>query len=379
MKIEKVTIMSIFSKTLGAVSLCAVIAAGGVAMASDTAPLKDGRIGYAIADSHFSVYQTPDGKKECPQGLNPNGPREIFKSLWPNGGTMEGTVLLRQRANAFPADHPAQFPYIETAGNVAIGLNLDGKVGAKDFTSPEGEKGIDNAFYRVTGCNTGFRGPEGQVQLFASKYLRGFQYNRMMIELSGVDSLADDPSVDVTIMRGRDPLLLDATGEKVAPGGSQRVDVRYGKELIQHLKGKIEGGVLTTEPVKDATWTWQIEGGHPRALYIRDMRLRLTLTPTGAEGLLAGYFDVNTLLDWTNGYATHHLAYDRLDAPEFYWAMRRVADAYPDPKTGENTALSSAITISMAQVFIEHPEEPVSNQVASDEPAATPVQAATRR
>ncbi len=59
--------------------------------------------------------------------------------------------------------------------------------------------------------------------------------------------------------------------------------------------------------------------------------------------------------------------------------MRRVADAYPDPKTGENTALSSAITISMAQVFIEHPEEPVTNQVASAEPAATPVQAGTRR
>ena len=67
-----------------------------------------------------------------------------------------------------------------------------------------------------------------------------------------------------------------------------------------------------------------------------------------AEGMLAGYFDVDQLYDWTLGYATHHLAYDRLDAPEFYWAMRRVADAYPDAKTGQNTALSSAITIDMS-------------------------------
>lgn len=366
---EKATIMSILSKSLSTASLCAMMAAAGAASAVETAPLKDGSIGYVVADAHFSVFQTPDGKKECPQGLNPNGPREIFKVLYPNGGSMEETILMRQRANAFPAEHPAQFPYIETSGNTGLGLNLDGKIGPKDFTSPDGEKGIDNAFYRVTGCNTGFRGPDGQVQLFASKYLRGFQYNRMMIELTGVDSLADDASVDVTIKRGRDPLLLDASGEKIAPGGSQRVDMRYGKELIQKLHGKIEGGVLTTDPVKEATWTWQIEGGHPRALQIRDMRLRLTLTPTSADGLLAGYFDVNTLLDWTNGYATHHLAYDRLDAPEFYWAMRRAADAYPDPKTGENTALSSAITINMTQVYIEQPEQSADKPLVSEAPA----------
>jgi hypothetical protein len=367
--------MSILSKTLATVSVVAVMAAGGfTAQASDAGMLKNGRIGYVIADAHFAVHQTPDGAKECPQGLNPNGPREIFKQLWPTGGTMEETILKRQAANAYPAEHPPQFPYIETSGSTSLGLNLDGKVGPKDFTSPDGEKGIDNAFYRVTGCNTGFRGPDGQVQLFASKFLRRFQYNRMMIELAGVDSLADDTSVDVTIMRGRDPILLDASGEKAAPGGSQRIDTRYGKMLIQKLHGKIEGGVLTTDPVKDATWAWQIEGNHPRALQIRDMRLKLTLTPTTADGLMGGYFDVNTLLDWTNGYATHHLAYDRLDAPEFYWAMRRVADAYPDPKTGENTALSSAITLNMTQVFIENAEEPPADKLALGAPARSPAE-----
>lgn len=361
--------MSIPSRSFIATSLFAATLAAGFALPAraDDSPLRDGRIGYAVGDAHFAVYQTPDGKMECPQGLNPHGPREIFKTLWPNGGTMEDTILMRQAANAFPAEHAAQFPYLETQGSTGLGLNLDGKVGPKDFTSPDGEMGIDNAFYRVTGCNTGFRGPDGQVQLFASKFLRNFQYNRMMIELSGVESLANDPSVEVTILRGRDLMVLDASGERVAPGGSQRVDARYGKSLIQHLRGKIEDGVLITEPVKEGTWAWQIESNHPRALHIRDMRLRLTLTPTRADGFLAGYFDVDTLYDWTNGYATHHLAYDRLDAPEFYWAMRRVADAYPDPKTGENTALSSAITLNMAQVFIQHPLEQAAKQVASDE------------
>lgn len=357
--------MTILSKTFTLASLVAGFAPVlmGAAQAADIPQIKDGRIGYAVADAHWAVYQTADGKKECPQGLNPNGPREIFKQLWPNGGKMEDTILVREGLNAFPADKPAQFPYIETSGNVGYGLNLDGKIGPKDFTSPEGDKGIDNAFYRVTGCATGFRGPDGQVQLFASKFLRGFQYNRMMIEISGADNLVNAPSVDVTIMRGRDPLLLDSTGEKVAPGGSQRIDDRYGKKLVQHLHGKIENGVLITEPVKNAIWAWQIESNHPRALAIRDMRLQLKLTPGGADGLMAGYFDVDTLLDWTMGYATHHLAYDRLDAPEFYWALRKNADAYPDPKTGENTALSSAITLNMAQVFIQHPDKAVADAV----------------
>ena len=352
--------MTIFSKTFWLASLCAASALSGFGPATqaadESATLRDGRIGFVESAIHWAVYQTPDGKKECPQGLNPMGPREIFKSLWPNGGTMEATILAREEANAFPADHPAQFPYVEVSGNTALGLNLDGKIGPKDFTSPDGEKGIDNAFYRITGCNTGFRGPEGQVQLFANKFMQRLAYDRMMIELSGVDNLQNDPSVEVAIYRGRDPMVLDASGENIAPGGSQRVDERYGKKLIQHLHGKIENGILITDPIKDGLWAWQIESGHPRSLQIRDMRLQMKLSSTNAKGLLAGYFDVDQLYNWTVGYSTHHLAYDRLDAPEFYWAMKRVADAYPD-QAGHNTALSSAIDLEMTQVFIEHPEQ----------------------
>lgn len=369
--------MTTFSKSMFAASLLAV-GVSSAAWADESSPIKDGRIGFVLSTAHWAVHQTADGKKECPEGLNPHGPREIFKSLYPNGGRMEDTVLVRQGLNAYPADHAAQFPYLETHGTTALGLNLDGKIGPQDFTSPDGEKGIDNAFYRVTGCNTGFRGPEGQVQLFANKFMQRLAFGRMMIELTGVDDLTNDADVEVTIYRGLDQLLLDSTGENVAPGGSQRVDERYGKKLIQHLRGKIEGGVLTTEPVAKATWAWQIEPGIPRSLHIRDMRLQLNLTPTKASGLLAGYFDVDSLLYWTMGYATHHLAYDRLDAPEFYWAMRKVADAYPNEK-GENTALSSAITITMAQVFIQHSEKPGATVAAAPEPARKTARAPAER
>jgi hypothetical protein len=361
--------MSVLSKSFCAASICALLGAAAAAHADETSPVRNGRIGYAQTALHWAVYQTPDGKTECPQGLNGNGPREIFAQLYPKGGSTVGTELTREGLKVFPADHAAQFPYLETQGNIALGLNLDGKVGPKDFTNPDGEKGIDNAFYRVIGCNAQFRGPEGQLQLFANKETRS-GFDRMMIEVTGVDSLENDPSVEVTIYRGREPLVLDATGEGVAPGGTQRIDDRYGKRLIQQLHGKIENGILTTEPIKEAIWTWQIFSTVPRSLHIRDMRLRLKVSPTHADGLMAGYFTVDSLYNWITSWSTHHLAYGRLDAPEFYWEIRRNADAYPDAK-GQNTAISSAITLNMSQVFIEHPESTTSKQVASGTSASS--------
>jgi len=37
--------------------------------------------------------------------------------------------------------------------------------------------------------------------------------------------------------------------------------------------------------------------------------------------------------------------------------MRRLADGYPDPKTGTNTAISSAALVEFTQVFIRHPSQ----------------------
>lgn len=347
----------------GACSAALSVALAAIGMSSnlpvnaeDAQPpvLRDHKIGYVTTDLHWSLYQTQDVKADCPSGLNGNGPRENFKALYPNGGPVEATQLARESLKFFPQDKSAQFPYIMAKGTTAIGMNLDGKVGPNDFLSPTGEPGIKNNLFRVIGCNAQFRQPDGQLQLFGNKLIRGFPFDRIMIELTGVDSLVDDDDVGVTILRGRDPLLLDATGEKVAPGASQRVDMHYGATLIQHLHGKISKGVLTTEPI-DGQWPWAIYFDVPAVLHIRDMRLQLTLTANTADGLIAGYTDVESYYKWLTSWSTHHLSYGQLDPAEFYWALRKSADAYPD-KDGNMTAISSAITVNMTQVFIEHPD-----------------------
>ncbi|MDB6091170.1 MAG: hypothetical protein JWN85_3954 [Gammaproteobacteria bacterium] len=348
-------------------ALCAVLATTGLGSTrlvnadETTSQLRDRSIGYVTTDLHWSVYQTPNLSVDCPDGLNGNGPRETFKALFPQGGPVETTQLAREGLKVFPQDKQAQFPYILAKGPVAIGLNLDGKVGPNDFVSPTGETGINNQFFRVIGCNAQFRSPDGQLQLFANKLIRSFGFDRIMIEITQVDSLVNADNVEVTIYRGRDPLLLDATGEKVAPGGSQRVDMHYGKQLIQHMHGRIANGVLTTDPI-EGVWPWAIYFDVPTVLHIHDMRLNLKLSSTSADGLIAGYTDVDSYYHWLTSWSTHHLAYGRLDPSEFYWALRQNADAYPD-KDGAMTAISSAITVNMTQVFIEHtdanPAEPV--------------------
>lgn len=360
---------SLSKKLKGAAgALCAVMAFGTAAQAAEgESIIRDRRIGYVTTQLHWTMYQTPDGKAECPNGLSPNGPREIFKTLFPDLGPVADTQLARESLKMYPEDlGGAKFDYYEVTGTIANGLNLDGKVGPNDFTSPTGEKGIDNAFYRVTGCNSQFRGPEGQLQLFANKQIPGFGYNRILLEISELDDLANDPDVTVTIYRGRDPLLLDATGEKVAPGGTQRIDMRYGQKIVQTFKGRIEDGVLMTE-AKDGRWPWQIFPGVPYAMQVRDMRFSMQLTPAAADGLIAGYYDVESLYKWLVSWSTHHLAYGQLEAPEFYWQIRKHADAYPDAD-GRMTAISSAITLNMAQVFIEHPDKAVA-EIAPAVPA----------
>ena len=105
--------------------------------------LQNGTIGFVLTSSAWGLYQTPDGKAECPDGFN-EGPREQFKALYPNGGTVEGTQLEREAASRYPMDKEDNFAYREAKGAVGIGMNLDGKVDANDFTSPEGVRGVDN-------------------------------------------------------------------------------------------------------------------------------------------------------------------------------------------------------------------------------------------
>ena len=318
----------------------------------------NGKIGYVMTDLFWAVYQTPDGREECPKGNN-DGPREEFAVLFPDheSMTVEETQLRQEIETWHPGTHPNSLPFYEVEGDLSWGLDLDGEVGPNDFTHPDGTEGIDNEVYRAVGCIIGFRGPDGVEVIFQNKAITDRRYNRMMIELTDVDDLANDDHVSITIYRGLDRLLTDATGLKAMPGGSQRVDMRWGANLVRHTSGTIVDSVLTTVPVGDMVMPW-MNLNVPSIQIFRDARFQLNLTPTGAEGLLAGFADVDTYYkQLIRNDSTHHLSNGQISGISMYKALRRLADAHPDPESGENTAISTALDVKMVQVHIVHPPD----------------------
>ena len=327
--------------------------------------LKDRTVGYVLTHLYWAIHQTPGAKTECPEGFN-DGPREQFKLLYPDYGekrTLLDSQLEREREIWFPTTSKEPYPFHEAVGKTAIGLNLDGQVDANDFESPDGEEGIDNQLYRAIGCIANYRGPDGTLYHFTNKYMQQHNYNRVMIELTGVDSLTNDNDVTVTTYRGLDGLLTDATGKDFIPGGTQRVDMRWGREFIQQFKGQIVDGSLTTEPADlliPATAAFQ----DTSIQTIHGLRFHLKLTPGRAEGLMAGYTDVEGFYYQLNAaWSTHLQSYGQLSSPSLYRALHRLADAYPDPETGENTAISSALEVKFTRAFILHPPQEVAERV----------------
>jgi hypothetical protein len=338
-------------------------AGAGPSFAADPAAkagITNRTIGYVMTLREWSIHRTPGAKEECPEGVN-DGEREHFKLLHPEDGkqrTLLDTQLRWESETWHPKLTPEPYGYHEVKGKISKGLNLDGKVDADDFTSPDGERGIDNQLYRAIGCLAGYNNPQPYMTFFEGNAVRRNNFNRTLIELTEVDDLVNDPDVTVTTYRGRDNLLNDASGNNFLPGGTQRIDARFGKEFISTFKGKIEDGVLTTQTADlrlPLTIAFDSTGVH----VIKDARFRLKLTPDYAEGNIGGYVDVwSWYLQLNSGWATHHQNYGQVSAPSLWRLMNRLADAHPDEK-GQNTAISGSIDVQFARTHVIHPNKPV--------------------
>lgn len=350
------TISGADTASLRSLRLAFSLGLGLCTVASFAQPIVDGRIGYVLTERHWAVYQTEDAKEECPEGFN-IGPREQFDELFPPSAELvrtEAETRLMREGRRYHLETSAEpFPFYPAQGSTSYGLNLDGRIDADDYLSPEGEPGVDNQLYRAIGCIPIYRGPDGAFYHFSNLFMYGNAYNRWLIELSDVQSLENDPEVSVSFSRGLDDLVTDASGTGFVAGGTQRVDERWGQSFMQTVRGKIEDGVLTTEPTEETKFPWSFPGIGGGFHLFKDFQVKLRLTPKTATGMLAGYADVEQYNHRLNrNWTTHHQSYGQLSAASLYRAMKSLADGHPDPETGENTAISSAVNVNMHQVYI---------------------------
>ena len=249
----------------------------------------------------------------------------------------------------------------QVTGKIAEGFDLDGKAGTGGFTSPGGERGIDNAFYRAWGCIMSYRGTPYHAYLSQranDKMLDGLY--TMVIRLTGTSDPMNDDNVTMEIAYSPDHVVKDPMGNVV-----KDVSFRVVKtEQYTRLKARIRNGVLESEQadVHIPAFSWG-ETNRGDALFQKG-RVRLVLNKDGGlSGLVGGYRDWRDVynrdtFNVPSGGATRETYYHQ-NQISMYYALKRNADGIPDPKTGRNTAISAAFRLTARPAFVVDPPHPL--------------------
>lgn len=237
-------------------------------------------------------------------------------------------------------------PYPHPTSAIAEGFNLDGDE-RTGYTSPEGVKGVDNAFYTVGGCVGYWRGP--------AKGSDGFKYSNedmhngdytILIRLSGDGDPANDPNARLTFMMSDDKLVRDAVGG-IAADYTFRImegEKAQGSTIdVKVVNGVVEAVRPQTVVLKD----WKHR--HPLKLDMGQVRFKME-SNGDLNGIVGGY---RFWEDHYRGFAAAIPEYImKLNVPAYWNSLQREADGMPDPKTGKKTGVSSVYRLSAVPAFI---------------------------
>ncbi len=340
---------------------------------------------YEPAFHYGAKTGTTDPGSDCPKGANPdNNYRKILKTAWrgddevyeltrPVTETGKDPTLVMNDAlahrgfrkdietyiNPFGAPDPGAQ---EVTGKVAEGFDLDGNAKTGGFTNLEGRHGIDNAYYRVMGCGNSYRGLAYQGYLSNrgnDKMLDGLY--TMVVRISGNQDPTNDSDARVEIGYSPDHVVKDAMANAVSD-----YSFRIAKAAqYSALRARIRNSVVETEPLAALhmpRFAWY-ETNRGDAVLFKG-RLRLDMQPDGGlSGLAGGYQDFRDLyahdtFNVPSGGQSRETTYYQ-NQIALYYALRRNADGMPDPKTGENTAISVAYRFLARPAFVIDPQTPV--------------------
>jgi hypothetical protein len=370
----------------GAVATALVAGASVAAMAADggAAFVQDGKAGFIVSHIEYALGQDAKENGACPAGMT--------QGIRPDDGQHAGETPEQAQKRFFAAlidpNRPNRcmnpekfgpdpgFKTIQAANVRAYGIDLDGqdsRINKKaapgtcphdDFVGMNGERGIDNQFYRVVGCSNSYQST-GQSNGFSTEMLTGSW--GILITLSGVHDIRNSDNVEVGIFANADPIQVSPTREPLLYA-TYAIDQNPRFQARTH--GRIKDGVLTTDPV-DVRFH-KITNGIYLERPLRDARVKMTLSADGVlEGYLAGYTPVDDLYDYQYAYrngknATGEPADRKLimvsgSGQAFvnghtcngaYYALHEYADGDRDAKTGQCTSISTQYRIKAIPAFV---------------------------
>jgi hypothetical protein len=363
-------------------TLACTAAVGALCAFSQAANASETR-GYVISWWHIATSM--EGGDDCPQGVNPNAqqvfvrilreqgfpPAEIEKRLiehqekGPAGGGYGKIMPMRGKdkdgnpVNVYQFPESAKDPNLKRSqSKIAYGFNLDGVNSPDDFTDPETkETGVDNAFYRATGCIDSFRATAG----VSRPNVPGFMWEvtrehtpAWLVEVSGIDDYKNDDEVYVSFLQATLPATKDAAME-VRKNMTMFVD--KGSRMNAKIRGHIKDGLLVTDKADEVHL---IPDPYVMPGYdFRDAKVRVKFNEDGTiRGIFGGYLNWLSVYWGSGGSNGSTWEYSQgADLPGMYYAIKKSADADPDPKTGQNREISASYWFDAVPAFVVHPDD----------------------
>jgi len=261
-------------------------------------------------------------------------------------------------------DVPADGIDLDAQDSHIKGKPVPGSGAHDDFRGLNGERGVDNQFYRLVGCSKSFQST-GQSNTYEIEMYTGSW--GILLTLKGAGDLKNAKDVEVGIYANADPIQLSPTREAL-PNATYAAEQDPRFRATAH--GRIVNGVLTTDPV-DVRFHWIVNSIHLERP-LKKARLRMTVTPDGGlDGILGGYTPVEELYDFQYGFrsgkdAKGDAAPLRLRAVSSvgqarvlghtcngaYYAMKQLADGDCDVKTGQCSSISTQYRIKAIPAFV---------------------------
>jgi len=357
----------------GVLALCLVALSSSPTLAGDTR-------GFVVSWFYPSSYSQ---EGDCPRGLNPSvednfkrilremgkSPEEIAKLTQSSTGAMMGIMPRRGQIGGAPVNvyvNPAAVPDPQmnvVESRISFGFNLDGREGPNDFVDPEtGEKGVDNAVFRALGCFTPHRAtPPDRPSYTAGEWdMVRDAVPAFLIEVGDIDDPLNDDNVTVGFYQALEPIVRNAYSGNPEPDRTFRVD--QNPRVRNTTRGVIKDGVLSVEPfdinlIFDHMWIPEF--------HFKNVHLRLKLQDDALNGVMGAYHEWKPIYWGTAITGIFGETVVSYDMPGVYYNLRKLADAGPDPKTGENTLISGTWGIEAVPAFLVHSEDVVGSMRGS--------------
>lgn len=314
--------------------------------------------GYVIGWMATASYSTGDMKMGCPDGRNGGVVEMHARELEDIGFAKKEAVDLQRKQRDTDAIVPAYrdkvynrarvngkegsvFTYPEFtndpnielySGKYAYGFDLTGKPSPSKFEDPDTHAKVDNQLWRALGCINQYRTFPPQKPMLEDTSWDVFVDNApaWTVQITGED-LSKDGKVTLTFGRATQHLMRDATSGTLRDA-TYVIDPASKTHTV--LEGEIKNGVLTITPAHI-----YLEGESPFYIDIEldNGHMRVNRQP---DGKLIAYMGGFT--DWKR-YAFMSTARPFQDAAaiEGYHAIKKLADADPDPVTGLNRKISA--------------------------------------